>query len=367
MDPGIYNKMNKSKKNSYSYGSSGVDVELGRKFVDIIKPLAQTTANHGNTAEIGGFGAIFDIKSSGFKDPLLVAATDGVGTKLLLANQINGHRTVGVDLVAMCVNDLVVQGAKPLFFLDYIASGTLDTSVATEVVEGIAEGCREAQCALIGGETAEMPGLYSRGHYDLAGFAVGAVERHHVIKGDKVKPGDQILALESSGFHANGYSLIRQILSSEDVQLSEPSPFSQGESIGEALLQPTRIYTRSILQLLAKTRPAGKGIGHITGGGFYENIPRVLPEYTEAVINANWEPPSCFRWLQQAGNLSAEEMFNTFNCGVGMIIIIDPESVDEAITCLKATRESVFHIGEIHKSNTKSQRVVIKGLQDQWS
>ena len=367
MDLGIYNKMNKSKKDNYSYGSSGVDVELGRKFVDIIKPLAQTTANHGNMAEIGGFGAIFDIKSSGFNDPLLVAATDGVGTKLLLANQINGHRTVGVDLVAMCVNDLVVQGAKPLFFLDYIAAGALDTSVATQVVEGIAEGCREAECALIGGETAEMPGLYSRGHYDLAGFAVGAVERHEVITGDNIQPGDQILALESSGFHANGYSLIRQILSSEDVELSEPSPFSQGETIGEALLQPTRIYIKSILQLLAKSRGAVKGIAHITGGGFYENIPRVLPEYTEAVINANWDPPRCFRWLQQAGSLSAKEMFNTFNCGVGMIIIIDRESVDTVINCLKASRERVFHIGEIHKSNTKNQRVVINGLQDKWS
>jgi len=344
-----------------------VDVELGRKFVDIIKPLAQATANHGNTPEIGGFGAIFDIKSSGFNDPLLVAATDGVGTKLLLANQTNSHRVVGVDLVAMCVNDLVVQGAKPLFFLDYIASGTLDTSVATQVVQGIAEGCKEAECALIGGETAEMPGLYSSGHYDLAGFAVGAVERDDVIRGNKIKPGDQILALESSGFHANGYSLIRQILASEDLQLSDPSPFSQRETLGEALLQPTRIYTRSILQLLAKTRPAVKGIAHITGGGFYENVPRILPEYTDAVINANWKPPSCFRWLQQVGNLSAKEMFSTFNCGVGMIIVIDPEKVDMVTECLRAGRESVLHIGEIKKSSAQKQRVTIKGLQNKWS
>jgi len=359
--------MNKSKKDNYSYGSSGVDVELGRKFVEIIKPLAESTASHGNAAEIGGFGAIFDIKSIGFKDPLLVAATDGVGTKLLLANQMNGHRTVGIDLVAMCVNDLVVQGAKPLFFLDYLATGTLETSVATQIVEGIAEGCREAECALIGGETAEMPGLYSPGHYDLAGFAVGAVERYDVIKGDKVKPGDQILALASSGFHANGYSLIRQILSSEDVQLSESSPFSEGETIGEALLKPTRIYTRPILQLLIKAKSAIKGIAHITGGGFYENIPRVIPEYTEAVINATWEPPGCFKWLQQTGNLGAEEMFNTFNCGVGMIIIVDPASLDIVTSCLTDTGESVFHVGEIHKSNAKSQRVIINGLQNQWS
>ena len=363
MDPVIYNKMNKSKKNNYSYGSSGVDIELGRKFVDIIKPLAQSTASHGNMAEIGGFGALYDVKSSGFQDPLLVAATDGVGTKLLLAHQIDAHRTVGIDLVAMCVNDLVVQGAKPLFFLDYIAIGTLDTSVATQVVEGIVDGCREAECALIGGETAEMPGLYSSGHYDLAGFAVGAVERHNVIKGDKVKPGDQILALTSSGFHANGYSLIRQILSSENVQLSDPSPFSQEETIGEALLKPTRIYTRPILHLLNKARETVRGIAHITGGGFYENIPRIIPEYTEAVIHASWELPNCFKWLQQVGNLGAEEMLNTFNCGVGMIIIVDSKRADEAVTHLKTTGETVFRIGEIHKSKKRNQRVVIKG---QW-
>ena len=367
MDPGIYNKMNKSKKNNYSYGSSGVDIELGRKFIDLIKPLAESTASHGNTAEIGGFGAIFDIKSSDFKDPLLVAATDGVGTKLLLASQMNIHCTIGIDLVAMCVNDLVVQAAKPLFFLDYLASGTLDTSVATQVVEGIAVGCREAECALIGGETAEMPGLYSPGHYDLAGFAVGAVERGNVIKGDKVKPGDQILAVASSGFHANGYSLIRHILSSENIRLTEPSPFSQGETIGEALLRPTRIYTRQILHLLTKARGAVHGIAHITGGGFYENIPRVIPEYTEAVINATWEPPGCFKWLQQIGRLGAKEMFNTFNCGVGMIIIIDANSLDTVTACLKATGESVFHVGEITKSKTKNQRVVINGLQGRWS
>ena len=359
--------MNKSKQNNYSYESSGVDVELGHEFIDLITPLAKSTKTIGNTPDIGGFGAVFDIGASGFKDPLLVAATDGVGTKLLLAHETNGHRAVGVDLVAMCVNDLIVQGAKPLFFLDYIATGKLETSVGLKIIEGIVEGCKEAQCALIGGETAEMPGLYRPKHYDLAGFALGAVERSEAINGKTITSGDQVIGLASSGFHANGFSLIRHILDSEGVKFSNPAPFAPGQSIGDELLKPTRIYVKSILESLRQERIGIKGLAHITGGGFFENIPRALPKQTTAIINASsWEPPSLYRWLQRLGNLSWQEMFGTFNCGIGMILVVDPAKLDDITSILRANGETVFHIGQIQGSSENSPQVVIKNISDKW-
>jgi phosphoribosylformylglycinamidine cyclo-ligase len=359
--------MNESKKNNYSYGSSGVDVELGRKFVEMIKPLARQTKTAENTPDLGGFGAVFDIGSSGFKDPLLVAATDGVGTKLLLAKEANAHKALGIDLVAMCVNDLIAQGARPLFFLDYIAAGNLDTSVGMQIVEGIVQGCKEARCALIGGETAEMPGLYARGHYDLAGFVVGAVERSDVIDGRKIEAGDQIIGLASTGFHANGFSLIRQILTSQGIELSDILPFSQGQTVGEALLKPTRIYTESILRSLAKVKKGIKGLAHITGGGFYENIPRMLPKQTTAIIDASgWSPPPLFKWLQKIGNLGVHEMFNTFNCGIGMVLVVKSTKMEAIISTLKDSGENVFHIGEIQNLLGNNQQIVIKELQGQW-
>ena len=363
----LHNKMNKSKKNNYSYGSSGVDVELGRKFVEMIKPLAQRTKTAANTPELGGFGAVFDIGSCGFKDPLLIAATDGVGTKLLLAEEASAHKAVGIDLVAMCVNDLVAQGATPLFFLDYIAAGNLDISVGTQIIEGIAQGCKEAGCALIGGETAEMPGMYAPEHYDLAGFAVGAVERAAIIDGKKIEAGDQLIGLASTGFHANGFSLIRKILTSEGIDLCDTSSFSPGQAIGDALLKPTRIYTESILRALAKVENGIKGLAHITGGGFYENIPRTLPKQTTAIIDASsWSPPPLFKWLQRAGNLGWQEMFNTFNCGIGMVVVVEPTQMEAITATLEDNGETVFHIGEIQKSSEINQQIIIQNFETQW-
>ena len=363
----LHNKMNKSKKNNYSYGSSGVDVELGRKFVEMIKPLAERTKTAANTPELGGFGAVFDIGSCGFKDPLLIAATDGVGTKLLLAEEASAHKAVGIDLVAMCVNDLVAQGATPLFFLDYIAAGNLDISVGTQIIEGIAQGCKEAGCALIGGETAEMPGMYAPEHYDLAGFAVGAVERAAIIDGKKIEVGDQLIGLASTGFHANGFSLIRKILTSEGIDLCDTSSFSPGQAIGDALLKPTRIYTESILRALAKVENGIKGLAHITGGGFYENIPRTLPKQTTAIIDASsWSPPPLFKWLQRAGNLGWQEMFNTFNCGIGMVVVVEPTQMEAITATLEDNGETVFHIGEIQKSSEINRQIIIQNFETQW-
>ena len=361
--------MNKTKKNNFSYKSSGVNVELGRQFVDMIKPLASTTQTEVNSPEIGGFGAVFDIGAAGFKDPLLVAATDGVGTKLLIANEIDAHQAVGIDLVAMCVNDLVAQAAKPLFFLDYIASGNLDTTVGTHIIEGIVLGCKQANCALIGGETAEMPGLYAPKHYDLAGFAVGAVERNDLVTGRTVQAGGQIIGLGSSGFHSNGFSLIRQIIGSKGLKLSDLSPFSQQQTtIGEALIQPTRIYTQPILHALEEVKNGIRGIAHITGGGFFENIPRILPSELSAVINASrWTPAPIFGWLQEIGTLKAAEMFSTFNCGIGIVILVNPTELETICTILEDDGEKVFHIGEIKPRQENDEQVIIQELETQWN
>ncbi|HUP67993.1 MAG TPA: phosphoribosylformylglycinamidine cyclo-ligase [Sphingomicrobium sp.] len=328
-----------------TYADAGVSIEAGNALVKAIGPLARSTARPGADAELGGFGGFFDLKAAGYSDPLLVAANDGVGTKLKLAIDTGRHDGVGIDLVAMCANDLVVQGAEPLFFLDYYATGKLDETVAAAVVASIAEGCRRAGCALIGGETAEMPGMYSGGDYDLAGFCVGAVDRDKVLTGAGIAPGDVILGLASSGVHSNGFSLVRRIAEQQGWDLGEHFP-SQSVSLGEALLEPTRIYVRALLPLVQERRI--KGLAHITGGGLLENIPRVLPKGCHAMIEAaRWELPAVFGLLQQGGQLAPEEMARTFNCGVGMAVIVDPAQAGEVSSLLEGAGERVVEIGRI--------------------
>src|SRR5690348_16474732 len=323
-----------------TYKDAGVSIDAGNALVRAIGPLARSTARPGASAELGGFGGFFDLKAAGYDDPLLVAANDGVGTKLKLAIEVGRHDGVGIDLVAMCANDLIVQGAEPLLFLDYYATGKLDQAVAAEVVASIAEGCRQAGCALIGGETAEMPGMYAPGDYDLAGFCVGAVERDKVLTGDAIRPGDVILGLASSGVHSNGFSLVRRIIQQEGWDLQESLPGCGARSLGEVLLEPTRIYVRSLLPLIQEGRI--KGLAHITGGGLLENIPRVLPDGCHAVIDAGrWELPAIFALLQSGGRIAPEEMARTFNCGVGMAVVAAPELATEI------SGESAFQIGRI--------------------
>jgi len=330
-----------------TYADAGVSIEAGNALVKAIGPLARSTARPGADAELGGFGGFFDLKAAGYSDPLLVAANDGVGTKLKLAIETGRHDGVGIDLVAMCANDLIVQGAEPLFFLDYYATGKLDREVATVVVASIAEGCRQAGCALIGGETAEMPGMYGAGDYDLAGFCVGAVERNKVLTGGDIAPGDVILGLASSGVHSNGFSLVRRIIEQEGWNLDRSFP-NLGRSLGAALLEPTTIYVRALLPLVQQGRI--KGLAHITGGGLLENIPRVLPPSCHAVVNADeWKLPDIFALLQQGGRIDAEEMARTFNCGIGMAVIVDPDQSDAIAHNLDdgTQRDNVFRIGEI--------------------
>ena len=306
-----------------TYADAGVSIDAGNALVKAIGPLARSTARPGADAELGGFGGFFDLKAAGYSDPLLVAANDGVGTKLKLAIEAGVHDGVGIDLVAMCANDLIVQGAEPLFFLDYYATGKLDNDVAAAVVASIAEGCRQAGCALIGGETAEMPGMYTAGDYDLAGFCVGAVERDRVLTGAEIAPGDVILGLASSGVHSNGFSLVRRIVAERGWSLDEPLPVEGGRTVAEALLAPTQIYVRQLLPLVQQGRI--KGLAHITGGGLLENIPRVLSDNCHAMVDTGrWTVPSIFAMLQEGGNVAAAEMARTFNCGVGMAVIVSP-------------------------------------------
>lgn len=327
-----------------TYADAGVSIDAGNALVKAIGPLARSTARPGANAELGGFGGFFDLKAAGYSDPLLVAANDGVGTKLKLAIETGWHEGVGIDLVAMCVNDLIVQGAEPLFFLDYYATGRLDQAVAAAVVESIAAGCRQAGCALIGGETAEMPGMYSAGDYDLAGFCVGAVERDKVLTGADIEPGDVILGLASSGVHSNGFSLVRRIIEQEGWDLDESLPGCGGRSLGEVLLEPTRIYVRSLLPLVQEGRI--KGLAHITGGGLLENIPRVLPQNCHAIVDsARWHLPEIFSLLQNGGRIVPGEMARTFNCGVGMVIVVAPHAADDITDALGS--ESAFEIGRI--------------------
>jgi phosphoribosylformylglycinamidine cyclo-ligase len=329
-----------------TYADAGVSIDAGNALVKAIGPLARSTARAGADAELGGFGGLFDLKAAGYDDPLLVAANDGVGTKLKLAIETGRHDGVGIDLVAMCANDLIVQGAEPLFFLDYYATGKLDQAVASAVVASIAEGCRRAGCALIGGETAEMPGMYAPGDYDLAGFCVGAVDRDKVLTGEQIAPGDAILGLASSGVHSNGFSLVRRIIADRGWTLDQALPAQSGRTLGEALLEPTRIYVRSLLPLVQGGRI--KGLAHITGGGLLENIPRVLPEGCHAEVDTNrWQLPAVFVELMEGGGIAAEEMARTFNCGVGMAVIVGEAEKGEVVAALEAAGESVFDIGRI--------------------
>lgn len=333
-----------SSKTPLSYLDAGVDIAAGDRLVEKIKPLAQKTLRPEVLAGIGGFGALYEI-SKKYSEPVLVSGCDGVGTKLKLAFQLNKHDTVGIDLVAMSVNDILVQGAEPLFFLDYFACGKLDVVTATQVIQGIAKGCELAGCALVGGETAEMPGFYAAGEYDLAGFAVGVVEKDRIITGRSIAIGDAVLGLASSGAHSNGYSLIRKIIERRGAVLS--SDF-HGKSLGEALLAPTRIYAKPLLKLMQHL-PV-KGMAHITGGGLLENIPRILPENLCAVLQRSaWDMPPLFKWLQVQGNIAEHEMHRTFNCGIGMVVVVSPERAEEAQKLLHASGEQVWHIGEIKK------------------
>ncbi len=338
------NKHNQAEP--YTYAKAGVSIEAGNALVRAIAPLAKATRRAGANAELGGFGGFFDLKAAGFSDPLLVAANDGVGTKLKLAIDSGRHDGVGIDLVAMCVNDLIVQGAEPLFFLDYYASGKLDMAVATAVVASIAEGCKMAGCALIGGETAEMPGMYSDGDYDLAGFCVGAVERDQVLTADKVAAGDVILGLASSGIHSNGFSLVRRLAADKGWKLDRPALFDQNTILIDALMAPTRIYVKSLLPLVR----TGKvhAMAHITGGGLLENIPRILPAGLHAHVNANaWEQPRLMAFLQAQGNIEPEEMARTFNCGIGMAVVVALDDAADVSAALVEAGETVHRIGHI--------------------
>ncbi|WP_029039853.1 phosphoribosylformylglycinamidine cyclo-ligase [Cucumibacter marinus] len=332
--------------NGLSYKDAGVDIEAGNELVDRIKPAIRSTARAGADSEIGGFGGLFDLRAAGFHDPVLVAANDGVGTKLKIAIDAGIHSTVGIDLVAMCVNDLIVQGAEPLFFLDYFATGALDVDKAADVVEGIAEGCRRAGCALIGGETAEMPGMYAKGDYDLAGFAVGAAERGTLLPRNDMAAGDVVIGLGSDGVHSNGFSLVRRIADSAGLRWDNRAPFEDA-TLGEALLAPTRIYVKSLLAALRAGMPI-KGLAHITGGGLIENIPRVLPKPLAVEIDLSLiDVPPVFSWLAAAGGVSEPEMYRTFNCGVGMIVIAPREYADELIGFFAAQGESARVIGHL--------------------
>ena len=347
-----------------TYAGAGVDIDAGNRMVELIKPLVRSTARPGADAEIGGFGALFDLKRLGFADPVLVAATDGVGTKLKIAIETGTHHTIGIDLVAMSVNDLVVQGAEPLFFLDYFACGQLDPEVGARVIKGVAEGCRQAGCALIGGETAEMPGLYQTGDYDLAGFAVGAVERDAILPRTDVRAGDVILGLASSGIHSNGYSLVRKIVERTGLRWSAPAPFDPARELGAALLEPTRIYVKSCLAALRATK-AVKALAHITGGGFPDNIPRVLPQGLGVMLDLHRVPvPPIFRWLGHVGQVAEAEMLRTFNCGVGMVAVVAPGEVDAVGNALVREGETVVPIGEVVAIARDTARVAYRGHLD---
>lgn len=348
--------------NTYSYKDAGVDVEKASELVEAIKPLAASTRRPGAGAGLGGFAGFFDLRAAGYEDALLVASTDGVGTKLKVAIASGRHRSVGIDLVAMCVNDLVVVGAEPLFFLDYFASASLDRDTVKAVIEGIAEGCRMANCALIGGETAELPGMYAKGDYDLAGFAVGAVSRPLVLPTDDIREGDVLLGLSSSGLHSNGYSLVRAVVEKAGLSYDQPAPFANDQSLGEALLTPTKIY---ISQCLPAVRGGLlKGLCHITGGGFVENVPRVLPDGAGARLDASrWPMPPVFTWLAQSGPVSGQEMIRTFNCGIGMIAIVAADKADRAMEALATVEGSVHRIGEITAwSPDSGPRVTVSAL-----
>ena len=343
-------------KPSLSYKDAGVDINAGNELVERIKPHVKRTTRPEVIGGLGGFGALCALPNK-YKEPILVSGTDGVGTKLRLAIDLKKHDTIGIDLVAMCVNDLVVQGAEPLFFLDYYATGKLEVDVASDVVKGIAEGCVQSGCALVGGETAEMPGMYHAGDYDLAGFCVGVVEKSKIIDGSKVQAGDALIALGSSGPHSNGYSLIRK-----EIDVAGVNPATEqlaGKALGDQLLAPTKIYVKSVLELIEKVDV--HAIAHLTGGGFWENIPRVLPDNTKAVIDEkSWEWQPVFKWLQEKGNIDSYEMYRTFNCGVGMVIALPQADVEKALNVLRQAGENAWLIGQIESLNPGEKQVIIR-------
>lgn len=338
--------MTEDTPNGLTYAQSGVDIDVGNAMVEQIKPLVKATRRSGADAEIGGFGGLFDLKAAGFKDPILVAANDGVGTKVKIAIESGIHHTIGIDLVAMCVNDIIVQGAEPLLFLDYFATGKLTPDIGVEIVRGIAEGCLQAGCALIGGETAEMPGLYSDGDYDLAGFAVGAAERGSLLP-ENVGEGDILIGLPSSGIHSNGYSLVRKVVGLSGLSWNDPAPFKPDYPLGLALLEPTRIYVKPLLKAI-RTTGGIHGLVHITGGGFPENIPRILPEGLGVRLDLDsFAPPPVFGWLAETGNIAQHEMLRTFNCGFGMIVVAAAEKASEVMESLQAGEEKPVVIGSV--------------------
>jgi phosphoribosylformylglycinamidine cyclo-ligase len=347
-----------------TYAEAGVDIDAGNRMVELIKPLLRATARSGANAEIGGFGGLFDLKGAGFSDPVLVAATDGVGTKLKIAIETDRHETIGIDLVAMSVNDLVVQGAQPLFFLDYFACGKLLPEMAARVVKGIAEGCRMAGCALIGGETAEMPDLYRPDDYDLAGFAVGAAERGELLPRSDIAAGDALLGIASSGVHSNGFSLVRRVVTRCGLTWDARAPFDRALTLGEALLTPTRIYVKSCLAALRETK-AVKGLAHITGGGFPDNIPRVLPDGLGVALDLARVPvPPVFRWLATAGGIAEPEMLRTFNCGIGMVAVVEAARADAVAAVLAREGETVLRLGAVEAVRGAAPQVAFGGHLD---
>ncbi len=346
------------QKQSLSYKDAGVDIDAGNALVENIKGAVKRTTRPEVIGGLGGFGSVCQLPT-GYKEPVLVAGTDGVGTKLRLAIDLAKHDTVGIDLVAMCVNDLIVQGAEPLFFLDYYATAKLDVQIASSVVEGIAEGCIQAGCALVGGETAEMPGMYHQGDYDIAGFCVGVAEKSRLLDGSKVAAGDQLIALASSGPHSNGFSLIRKVL---EVNNTDTKELLGNKAIAEHLLEPTKIYVKSILALMKEVDV--HALSHITGGGFWENIPRVLPDNAQAIIDGNsWQWPIIFNWLQQKGNITSHEMYRTFNCGVGMILVVPADKVKQSLDILTKHGEQAWHIGAIGNKSEHAEQVIINGIE----
>ena len=359
----------KERNPTITYRDAGVDIDAGNRLVDLIKPLARATRRSGADADLGGFGGLFDLKAAGFRDPVLVSATDGVGTKLKIAIDTRQHATIGIDLVAMCVNDLVVQGAEPLFFLDYFACSKLDVETAQAVITGIAEGCRQAGCALIGGETAEMPGMYQPGDYDLAGFSVGAVERGEILPRSDIEIGDALIGLSSTGVHSNGFSLVRRLVKESGVAWDSPAPFEPKLSMAEALLAPTRIYVKPVLAAIESVggaHGAVKALAHITGGGLSENLPRVLPDTVAARIDlGSFTAPPVFAWLAKAGSLPDAEMLKTFNCGIGMVMVVAKDEASAIVHTLQEAGEAPFIIGEIVAPG--GERSDAKGRGDAWA
>jgi phosphoribosylformylglycinamidine cyclo-ligase len=346
-----------TKRASLTYRDAGVDIDAGDALVEAIKPIARATHRPGLLAGIGGFGAMFEIPPGQYREPVLVSSTDGVGTKLKLAIDLKRHSTIGIDLVGMCVNDIVVQGAEPLFFLDYYATGKLDTTVAADVIRGIGEGCQQAGCALVGGETAEMPGMYSEGDYDLAGFTVGVVEKSKIIDGSQVKPNDTLIGISSSGPHSNGYSLVRKIIKVRKAKLDDA--FDKDRSLGDTLLAPTRIYVKPLLALM-KALPV-HAAAHITGGGLPGNVPRVMPDNTRAVIDARaWKRPAVFDWLQEGGNVDDAEMYRTFNCGLGMVLAVAPGDAERALKILADHGETAAIVGHIETHTGEPEISILK-------